>query len=196
MNALFDFIVIPDGDSTTSKKNLKGKELILNTELQNHNYVNRIGIVVAEPMVNNTDIKTGDRVIVHHNVFRRFYDIRGKEKSSRSYFKENKYFVNQSQIFAFKKDKWQCLKGFCFIKPLKEDKMFSSNFEKPGIGIVKYTDGSINKNELVGYKLGFEYDFYIDNEKLYRVPANQITIKYEYQGNEEEYNPSWAKSSS
>ena len=195
MNALFDFIVIPDGDSTTSKKNLKGKELILNTELQNHNYVNRIGIVVAEPMVNNTDIKTGDRVIVHHNVFRRFYDIRGKEKSSRSYFKENKYFVNQSQIFAFKKDKWQCLKGFCFIKPLKEDKMFSSNFEKPGIGIVKYTDGSINKNELVGYKLGFEYDFYIDNEKLYRVPTNQITIKYEYQGNEEEYNPSWAKSS-
>ena len=195
MNALFDFIVIPDGDSTTSKKNLKGKELILNTELQNHNYVNRIGIVVAEPMVNNTDIKTGDRVIVHHNVFRRFYDIRGKEKSSRSYFKENKYFVNQSQIFAFKKDKWQCLKGFCFIKPLKEDKMFSSNFEKPGIGIVKYTDGSINKNELVGYKLGFEYDFYIDNEKLYRVPTNQITIKYEYQGNEKEYNPSWAKSS-
>lgn len=195
MNALFDFIVIPDGDSTTSKKNLKGKELILNTELQNHNYINRIGIVVAEPLVNNTDIKTGDRVIVHHNVFRRFYDIRGKEKSSRSYFKENKYFVNQSQIFAFKKDKWQCLKGFCFIKPLKEDKMFSSNFEKPGIGIVKYTDGSINKNELVGYKLGFEYDFYIDNEKLYRVPTNQITIKYEYQGNEEEYNPSWAKSS-
>ena len=195
MNALFDFIVIPDGDSTTSKKNLKGKELILNTELQNHNYINRIGIVVAEPLVNNTDIKTGDRVIVHHNVFRRFYDIRGKEKSSRSYFKENKYFVNQSQIFAFKKDKWQCLKGFCFIKHLKEDKMFSSNFEKPGIGIVKYTDGSINKNELVGYKLGFEYDFYIDNEKLYRVPTNQITIKYEYQGNEEEYNPSWAKSS-
>ena len=195
MNALFDFIVIPDGDSTTSKKNLKGKELILNTELQNHNYINRIGIVVAEPLVNNTDIKTGDRVIVHHNVFRRFYDIRGKEKSSRSYFKEYNYFVNQSQIFAFKKDKWQCLKGFCFIKPLKEDKMFSSNFEKPGIGIVKYTDGSINKNELVGYKLGFEYDFYIDNEKLYRVPTNQITIKYEYQGNEEEYNPSWAKSS-
>ena len=72
MNALFDFIVIPDGDSTTSKKNLKGKELILNTELQNHNYINRIGIVVAEPLVNNTDIKTGDRVIVHHNVFRRF----------------------------------------------------------------------------------------------------------------------------
>lgn len=195
MNSLLDFIVIPKGKITTSIKNVNNKNIILNTELQNHNYVNRIGVVIAEPLINNTNIKKGDEVIVHHNVFRRFYDIRGKEKNSRSYLEENKYLVNQQQIFAVKKDQWECLKGFCFIKPLKEDKMFSIDFEKPGIGIVKYTDGSIEKNALVGYKLGFEYDFYIDKEKLYRVPANQITIKYEYQGNEEEYNPSWAKSS-
>ena len=163
--------------------------------MQNHNYVNRIGVVIAAPLINNTNIKKGDEIIVHHNVFRRFYDIRGKEKNSRSYLEENKYLVNQQQIFAVKKERWECLKGFCFVKPLKEDKMFSMDFEKPGIGIVKYTDGSIEKNALVGYKLGFEYDFYIDKEKLYRVPTNQITIKYEYQGNEEEYNPSWAQSS-
>ena len=35
----------------------------------------------------------------------------------------------------------------------------------------------------------------VDSERLYRVLSNFITIKYEYQGNEEEYNPSWAKSS-
>ena len=195
MNSLLDFIVIPKGKITTSIKNVNNKNIILNTELQNHNYVNRIGVVIAEPLINNTNIKKGDEIIVHHNVFRRFYDIRGKEKNSRSYLEENKYLVNQQQIFAVKKEQWECLKGFCFVKPLKEDKMFSMDFEKPGIGIVKYTDGSIEKNALVGYKLGFEYDFYIDKEKLYRVPTNQITIKYEYQGDEEEYNPSWAKSS-
>jgi hypothetical protein len=195
MNSLLDFIVIPKGKITTSIKNVNNKNIILNTELQNHNYVNRIGVVIAAPLINNTNIKKGDEIIVHHNVFRRFYDIRGKEKNSRSYLEENKYLVNQQQIFAVKKERWECLKGFCFVKPLKEDKMFSMDFEKPGIGIVKYTDGSIEKNALVGYKLGFEYDFYIDKEKLYRVPTNQITIKYEYQGNEEEYNPSWAQSS-
>jgi len=195
MNSLLDFIVIPKGKITTSIKNVNNKNIILNTELQNHNYVNRIGVVIAEPLINNTNIKKGDEIIVHHNVFRRFYDIRGKEKNSRSYLEENKYLVNQQQIFAVKKEQWECLKGFCFVKPLKENKMFSMDFEKPGIGIVKYTDGSIEKNALVGYKLGFEYDFYIDKEKLYRVPTNQITIKYEYQGDEEEYNPSWAKSS-
>ena len=39
---------------------------------------------------------------------------------------------------------------------------------------------------------GSEYEFIVDGEKLYRVPTNKITIKYEYQGNEKEYNPSWA----
>ena len=34
-----------------------------------------------------------------------------------------------------------------------------------------------------------------NGKRLYRVMTQFITIKYEYQGNEEEYNPSWAQSS-
>jgi hypothetical protein len=66
------------------------------------------------------------------------------------------------------------------------------------MGILKYKDASLKvmtKGDLVGFKPGAEYEFLIDEEKLYRVPTNLITIKYEYQGNEEEYNPSWAQSS-
>ena len=51
-----------------------------------------------------------------------------------------------------------------------------------------------NKEELVGFTPNSEYEFIIDGERLYRVLNKFITIKYEYQGNEEEYNPSWAKS--
>ena len=40
--------------------------------------------------------------------------------------------------------------------------------------------------------LGSIYEFIIDGKRLYRVYSKFITIKYEYQGNEEEYNPSWA----
>ena len=32
----------------------------------------------------DSEIKIGDEVIVHHNVFRRFRDIRGKEKNSKA----------------------------------------------------------------------------------------------------------------
>ena len=193
MNSLFCFIIEPKGDRTTSKKNINGVDLILNTELQNHSYVNRVGIVKAIPLALSTEIKVGDEVIVHHNVFRRFYDVRAIEKNSKAYYKDNMYLVQPDQIYAYNKNKkWKAIKGFCFIKPLKEDKMFSIDFEKEGIGIVKFTDGSIEKDSLVGFKPGFEYEFFIEKQKLYRVPTNQITIKYEYQGNEKEYNPSWA----
>jgi hypothetical protein len=75
--------------------------------------------------------------------------------------------------------------------------MFSVDFEKTGIGVLRYKDADlleVREGDLVGFRPGMEYEFIIQGEKLYRVPSNQITIKYEYQGDEEEYNPSWAKS--
>ena len=133
---------------------------------------------------------------MHHNVFRRFRDVRGNEKDSKNYLAEDVYTVQADQIYAFKRDdEWRALKGFCFIKPIKEDKMFSVAFEKPLIGIVKLGNDEIKTESLVGFKPNSEYEFVIEGQRLYRVPTNSITIKYEYKGNEEEYNPSWAKGS-
>jgi hypothetical protein len=199
MKGVFDFVIMPKADRYNNTKTVGDKELIINTELQNHNFVSRIGVVMATPNPNPTGVRKGDEVILHHNVFRRFRDIRGEEKNSRSYYKNNMYFVSPDQIFAYKRIiKWIPLNGFNFVKPIKEDKMFSINFEKPLVGILKYKDPlltEVKEGDLVGFKPGAEYEFLIDKEKLYRVPTNLITIKYEYQGNEEEYNPSWAASS-
>ena len=68
------------------------------------------------------------------------------------------------------------------------------------IGILKYADktllaNGIKEGDLVGFKPNSEYEFIIDNQRLYRVLTKLITIKYEYQGDEEEYNPSWLQSS-
>ena len=57
---------------------------------------------------------------------------------------------------------------------------------------VKYSDGIVETGDLIGFKPNSEYEFVVDGERLYRVLSNLITIKYEYQGDEEEYNPSWA----
>lgn len=199
MKGLYDFIVKPKTGRNNNKKIINGKHLILNTDLQDHNFVSRIGVVMAIPAENTSGIEIGDEVIVHHNVFRRYRDIRGVEKNSRSYYKEDMFFVAPDQIYAYKRIlKWNACKGFNFVKPIKENKMFSINFEKPAIGVLKVKDPSLknlNIGDLVGFKPGMEYEFIIDNEKLYRIPTNQITIKYEYQGDEEEYNPSWAASS-
>ena len=127
-------------------------------------------------------------------MFRRWYNVRGEEKNSKSYFDENTFLIQPDQIFLYKRNgKWNTPKGFCFVKPLKEiDDPLNVNIEKPLIGIVKYSDGTIKEGDLVGFKPNSEYEFVIDGERLYRVLSNLITIKYEYQGDEEEYNPSWA----
>lgn len=196
MNTLFNFIVEPKSGRTTAVKKMEDSELILNTELQNHHYVSRLGVVKGLPLAYSTKIKIDDEVLVHHNVFRRFYDIRAKEKNSRNFLNENEFIVQPDQIFAYKRNgEWQCVDGFCFIKPIKETEKFSINKEKEGIGIVKYSDGIVEKDSLVGFKPGVEYEFFIEKERLYRIPSNLILIKYEYQGNEEEYNPSWSQSS-
>ncbi len=196
MQSVFNYLVKPKGDRTVGFKKIEGKTLLLNTDLQNHSYTNRVGTVLNLPLVGNEELKEGDDVIVHHNVFRRFRDVRGNEKNSKNYLAEDVYTVQADQIYAFKRDdEWRALKGFCFIKPIKEDKMFSVSFEKPLIGIVKLGNDEIKTESLVGFKPNSEYEFVIEGQRLYRVPVNSITIKYEYKGNEEEYNPSWAKSS-
>ena len=196
MESVYNFVVTPKGDRYNNTKEVDGGKLILNTEIFNHQYVNREAIVVSTPMVGQTDIKPGDTVIVHHNVFRRWHDVKGREKNSRSYFNESTYFITQDQIFLYKRDdEWKAPKGYCFVIPLKATDQFNIESEKPLQGIIKYSDGTVEVNDLIGFRPGSEYEFVINGERLYRVLSNFITIKYEHQGNEEEYNPSWAQGS-
>ena len=197
MKSVYNFVVTPVGERYNNSKKVGDSELILNTEIFNHQFVNRIAKVISTPIIGDTDIKPGDEVIIHHNVFRRWHDVRGIEKNSRSYFNESTYFITQDQIFLYKRHgEWNAPKGFCFVKPLKEmDDPLNVNIERPLIGIVKYSDDTVKEGDLVGFRPSSEYEFVIDKERLYRVLSNFITIKYEYQGDEEEYNPSWTESS-
>ena len=195
MKSVHNFVVTPKGERYNNTKKLDGGELILNTEIFNHQYVNREATVISTPIAGHTDIQAGDTVIVHHNVFRRWHNVKGIEKNSRSYFNESTYFINHDQIFLYKRDKeWIAPKGYCFVIPLKATDQFNIESEKPLQGIVKYSDGTVKVNDLVGFRPKSEYEFVIDEERLYRILSNFITIKYEYQGDEEEYNPSWAQS--
>ena len=198
MKSVYNFVVTPIGERYNNTKKVEGGDLILNTGIYNHQFVNRKAKVISTPIIGDTDIKPGDEVIVHHNVFRRWHNVKGVEKNSRSYFNENKYIIDHDQIFlvkyckSFSDDNWYAPEGYCFVKPLKENNPLNVDLEKPLQGIVKYSAGTVKVNDLVGFRPSSEYEFVIDGERLYRVKSNFITIKYEYQGDEEEYNPSWA----
>jgi len=195
MKAPFDFVIEPKGNRYNNTTQVGTSELILNTEVYNHQFVNRQAVVKSVPTAFKTEIEPGDTIITHHNVFRRWHDVRGNEKNSRSYFDENTYLISQDQIFLYKRNKeWKVPKGYCFVQPIKDTDQFNIEAEKPLVGIVKYSDGTVKEGDLVGFRPSSEYEFIIEGERLYRVLSNFITIKYEYQGNEEAYNPSWAQS--
>ena len=140
MKSIYNFVVRPKGERYNNSKKVGDSELIVNTEIFNHQYVNREATVISEPIVGDTDIQAGDTVIVHHNVFRRWHNVQGEEKNSRSYFNESTYFITPDQIFLYKtKDKWRAPKGYCFVKPLKaQENPFNIDLERSLIGIVKY----------------------------------------------------------
>ncbi len=195
MKAYKDFIVSPIGERYNNSKKVGDKDLILNTEIFNHQFINRLALVLETPILFDTPINNNDQVILHHNVFRRWHDVKGREKNSRSYWKEDKYIVSADQIFLYKKKDWMAMPGYSFVQPIISNNNLTNESEEPLIGIVKYSDGTYNKEELVGFTPNSEYEFVIEGKRLYRVLNKFITIKYEYQGNEKEYNPSWAHSS-
>lgn len=192
------YIVEPINGRYNNKKNVDNNELILNTSIEDHKFVNRNGLVLALPIVNENEyLQVGDEVIVHHNVFRRYYDMRGNEKNSSSYFEEDKYFCYYDQIFLYKRDgKWYTPPGFCFVKPIHSLNNLTEDKEEPLTGILKHVgsdlkDFGLDNDNLIGFTPNSEYEFVIDNERLYRVPINSISIKYERKGSEVEYNTSW-----
>ena len=95
MKSLFNYIISTES-RYNNKTNVNDQELILNTEISERDYmfVSRIGTIVNEPAYGVTykTPRKGDAVIIHHNVFRRWIDIRGEEKNSASFLKENEYY--------------------------------------------------------------------------------------------------------
>jgi len=201
MKSVFSFIVKPVGERYNNKIKVDGKDLIINTKIESFKSVNNLAEVVSIPLAYSTDIKVGDLIVIHHNVFRRFYDIRGKQKNSRAFFMDNLYFCDIDQIYLYKNDdKWKAFGDRCFIKPLKNNDNLRLNKEQSLIGILKYGNSSlealkINEGDLVGYTPFGEFDFIVEGQRLYCMKSNDIVIKYEYKGDEAEYNPSWTKSS-
>ena len=201
MKSLYDFIVEPLGETYNNVVQVKDKKLILNTKVESFKFVNRQAIVKACPLAYYTGISVGDTVVIHQNVFRIFYDTKGKQKKSRSWFKDNMYFCQPDQIYLYKNNEtWKSFNDRCFVKPLKNNSILSGEKEQKLIGVLKYGNSSLESKEihpgdLIGYTPYGEWEFIIENERLYCMKSNDIVIKYERQGNEKEYNPSWAKSS-
>ena len=197
MKSLYSFIVKPFQDRYNNTTKVNNKELIINSSIENHIFVSKKAVVVSTPAAYKTKIKTGDEVYIHHNVFRRWYDQKGRERNSSTYFKDDMCFCSPEQIYMYN------LKphlDYCFIKPIKNQSVLENIKEEPNVGVVKYTNNTlealgITPGTLITFTPNSEFEFIIDGERLYCMKSNDIALTHEYKGNEKENNPSWAKGS-
>ena len=200
MRSLFDFVIQPLGGEYDNEVKIGDKSLVLNTKIESYKSVNNLAVVIDTPKAYKTPIKKGDIIVIHHNVFRTFYDMKGVRKKSRSWFKDNLYLCQIDQVYLYKRDEeWKAFGDRCFIMPLKDNNSLTLDKEQKLIGILKIGNSSLEAlkivpGDLVGYTPYGEWEFIVDDQRLYCMKSNDIVIKYEYEGNEAEYNPSWAHS--
>jgi len=200
VKSLYDFIVIPVGDEYDNEKTIGNKSLILNTKIESYKFVNNVAEVLEVPTAFKTPIKKGDLIVIHHNVFRTFYDVKGVKKKSRSSLGDGIYLCALDQVYLYKRsDEWKSVNNRCFIKPLESKDDLDVVKERKLIGILKIGNSSlealgITEGDTVGYTPNGEYDFIVDEERLYCMKSNDIVIKYGHKENQTEYNPSWAGS--
>jgi len=201
MRSVYDFIVEPVGERYDNELKIGDKKLVLNSKIESHKFINNKAKVISVPIAFKTPIKVGDEVIIHHNVFRRYYNQKGKEVNSSKYFRENKYFCQLDQIYLYSRNNsWKPFNDRCFVAPIINKDELELKKEKNHIGILKYGNSSlealkINKGDVIGFTPNSEFEFIVNDELLYCMKSKDIVIKYEHKENQAQYNPSWAKSS-
>ena len=200
MRSVYDFIIKPVGKRYDNEVKVGEHTLITNSSIESFKHVNNIAEVVETPVAFATPIRKGDLIMVHHNVFRVFYDMKGIKKNSRSFLKDDLFFCAVDQVYLYKRtDTWKSFGDRCFVAPVKNKDLLSTDKVADLIGILKIGNSSleesgINPGDIVGFTPNSEWEFVVDNQIMYCMKSNDIVIKYELDRNEEEYNSRWAQS--
>jgi hypothetical protein len=180
MRSPFYFLVKPvDGKRYTNQRD---NGLIVSSSQEDHTQTNRLALVVNTPVGYDGPVQIGDQILVHHNVFRIYYDMQGRERSSFNHIIDDVYYIEPDQFYMYIRDGVKmAVSPFVFIRPVsnkKEMSVYTQGIHKELAGEVAYSSEEyLSPGEVVSFKPHSEYEFYIDGEKLYRMSHNNVCIK-------------------
>jgi len=186
MKSPFYFIINPHkGKRYDNTKEVAGMEVITSTDTEDHRFANRFANVVSTPVGYTGEIQKGDTLLVHHNVFKYYYDMRGRERSGRSFLKDDLFFVDEDQFFLYKRQgEWKAHSKYCFIEPINEQEYYLTKFtnEEPLMGRIRFINEELlnlglKVGDIICYTPHADYEFMVDGEKLYRMFTDNIAIK-------------------
>jgi hypothetical protein len=186
MKSPFYFIAKPiNGKRYDNTRNIGGIEFIVSTSEEDHRFSNRFAEVIELPVGYNGPISIGDTLLVHHNAFKYYNDMRGRQKSGKSFFKDDLFFIETEQFFMYQKGTtWYAYDRYCFVRPIATTQSYikKSFSEEPLMGQMVYPNEyllsqGVEKDDFVCFTPDSEYEFTVDGEKLYRMYDHQITMK-------------------
>ena len=120
MKSPFCFIVTPYNNRRYDNIKYYGEQkFFTSTSEEDHTVSTRFATVVETPINYIGEVKKGDTLVVHHNVFKYYNDIYGRQKSGRSWLKDDLFLVDPEQFYLYKQnDEWKSHGKYCFIKPI------------------------------------------------------------------------------
>lgn len=185
MKSPYCFIIkAVDGRRYDNIRTYGNNEFIVSASQEDHTVSNRFAEVISVPIYYNGPIIPKDIVVVHHNVFKFYYDMRGRQKSSWHHLKDDLFIVEPEQVYLYSNDKenWKALSPFLFIRPIpSEDKIFSpiNGLEELWGEVVFNNDDmtEVEVGDIVSFTPDSEYEFRINNEILYRMYNRNICLK-------------------
>lgn len=184
MKSPYHFIVTPKGGDRYNHTNKEG--IIVSVSKEDASHSNRIAIVVETPVGYDGPIKNGYELIVHHNVFKFYNDMKGRERSGRSFLFGDRFFVENDRWFMYREPggEWKTHDKYCFVAPEKLEQDFWMTI--PGLefhltGRLAYSNQEleqlgVHQGNLVGFTPGSEYEFEIDGKRMYRMFTENICL--------------------
>lgn len=170
----FYFIVKPVGGRYKSSQKIAGVDVVVSTTVEDHRYVNRLGEVISVPGNYSGEIRAGDKVIIHHNVFRDFFDHKGRFKHSNDHIEDGHYYITEDVIYLYgQPGEWNCNLDYCFVSP----KVGEHGFE-PLRGKVVYSKQLEAGTEVI-FSPHSEYEVSVDGNIMYRMKERDIAAIYE-----------------
>lgn len=178
------FIVSPKGGNHfINDKKIGSQTIVINTSIEDHKNVNRVGIIQSIPLEYEGNIQVGDEVIVQHNIFRDYFDMKGITQKSSFHVKDNLFFVPEELIYLINRNKeYISVDDYCFIEPIFKEERWIGKVEQEHLGIVKYGNKNLESigvfnGDLIAFENDGEVEFLVDDIRLYKMKDSMILVK-------------------
>lgn len=182
MRSPLGFIVTPYGGRRYANER---DGLLLSTSQEDHLHSNRVGVVKHLPTGYDGPIEEGCHLLVHHNVFKFYNDMSGRQRSGRAFLGDDEFLVEDGQYYMWRREgsDWTTVGDYVFVEPApaSHDFMFMNVRDEPLTGFVRYGNDSldslgVSEDARVVFAPDSEYTFFIGDVEMYRMRTADILL--------------------